>query len=97
MLMSDMPTPKTLTVYLIPDIRDAYGRPLRVRGATLHRYSHTEERFVACACAADEEITFSDVSYRHIFVCQTTGATRVYGCEGPPSPGTSSDDEDDAV
>jgi hypothetical protein len=86
--MSDMPIPETREIFLVPDVRDGNGRPLHFL-PTIHRYSHTEERVrwvltgdIRQAAGRDE----CDISYVHIFRCVSTGAERVYGCEGSPSP-----------
>lgn len=84
MIMSDMPAPENLEVQLVPDVRDAAGRPLYL-GPTRHRYSHTEERTIAP----------DDVAFVHVYRCAVTGATRDYGCEGPNSPHITNDDQEE--
>jgi hypothetical protein len=98
----DIPAPESATALLVPDLRDRRGRSLAPR-ATVHYYSHTEERV---ELTSGESYTVSehrmpllrdgevrDVSYAHIFVCSETGAERVYGCDGDPSPGCNPEED----
>lgn len=86
MIMSDMPVPERTEVYLMPELHDRSGRPLRARRPTKHRYSYTEERIEynpdATPGVEGSERIAPDVTYVHIFTCVETGAQRVYGCEG---------------
>lgn len=99
MIMSDLPVPASRTALLVPDLRDARtGRPLPVRGATLHRYSHTEEKlgtYVFERPDGSRGVDGRDVTYEFIFRCEETGATRAYGCTGPNTPGLYAPETDD--
>lgn len=92
MIMSDMPAPETTEAFLVPDLRDRHRNALPARRVTLHRYSHTEE--YKMLPVQDGGRWRDDLAFRHIFVCTETGAERVYGCEGPNSPGMADDSEE---
>lgn len=94
--MSDMPVPERREAMLIPNLRDTNGRPLApTLGFTRHRYSHTEQHdFDGGRKHADSPEAVHDYGYRHIFECTKTGATRVYGCEGPNTPGVPDETEE---
>lgn len=96
-----IPAPERTEVLLVPQLMDRRGKALPARYATTHRYSHTEERSEPIVAAISTtpvgERIPQDVSYAHIFVCTETGAERVYGVEGPPSPHDEVDDEGGAA